>query len=309
MRILIELPSWLGDSVMLTPSIENLINFYDFPDITLIGPSISVDVLKYHPSVVESYVINKNYLSLYKLSQKIGKYDAFFSFRSSFRSRIFKFYILSENKFQFNKNKYQGSHQVQQYSNFLSDSLKISLVPKKLVIYSNLKTNYKNSKLQLGINPGASYGDAKRWYPEQFANVAAKLSDKYDILIFGGLNEKNIADDIENFLIKKDISNYSNLVGKTSIEELISYISNLDLFITGDSGPMHIAASFQVPTITIFGPTNHHETSQWMAQKSVIIKKNLDCQPCMKRTCPLKHHDCMRLISEEDVIEGLSSMN
>ena len=65
---------------------------------------------------------------------------------------------------------------------------------------------------------------------------------------------------------------------------------------------MHVAAAFQVPTVAIFGPTKDKETSQWMNSKSIIVKKNLECQPCMKRTCPLQHHDCMRLIKAVDVL-------
>ena len=91
--------------------------------------------------------------------------------------------------------------------------------------------------------------------------------------------------------------------------ELANQISSLDLFITGDSGPMHLAASFQVPTVTIFGPTRDKETSQWMNQKSIIVKKNLDCQPCMKRTCPLKHHKCMKQIKAKDVLNAIESLS
>ena len=68
---------------------------------------------------------------------------------------------------------------------------------------------------------------------------------------------------------------------------------------------MHLAASLQIPTIAIFGPTNSIETSQWKNANSVIIKKNLDCQPCMKRTCPLKHHNCMKLIEAQEVIDSI----
>ena len=105
------------------------------------------------------------------------------------------------------------------------------------------------------------------------------------------------------------VTNYTNLVGSTTIQELIIRISSLDLFITGDSGSMHIAASFQVPTVAIFGPTKDKETSQWMVDKSIIVKKNLECQPCMKRTCPLKHHDCMNLIKAEEVLTAIKSFN
>jgi len=115
--------------------------------------------------------------------------------------------------------------------------------------------------------------------------------------------------DIEKALIENSITNYQNLAGKTTIPELINRISNLDLFITGDSGPMHVAAAFQVPTVAIFGPTKDDETSQWRNDKSIIVKKNLDCQPCMKRTCPLQHHDCMNLIKAVDVLNAVKTLN
>ena len=96
--------------------------------------------------------------------------------------------------------------------------------------------------------------------------------------------------------------------GKTTISELTNYISNLDIFITGDSGPMHIAASLNIPTIALFGPTDPIETAQWKNPYSVIIKKDLECQPCMKRTCPLKHHNCMKLIEAREVIDSIAKV-
>ena len=181
----------------------------------------------------------------------------------------------------------------------------------KLVLHANnSKLNIKYSLLPiLGINPGASYGSAKRWYPQEFAKVASELSDQYDIVIFGGPSEADIAGDIEKSLIEKGVDNYQNLASNTTIPELIRHISRLDLFITGDSGPMHVAAAFEVPTVAIFGPTKDDETSQWMNEKSSILKKNIDCQPCMKRTCPLGHHDCMNLIKAADVLQSIKSLS
>ena len=72
---------------------------------------------------------------------------------------------------------------------------------------------------------------------------------------------------------------------------------------------MHIAASFNIPTVAIFGPTKHNETSQWMNVKSTVIKKTLSCQPCMKRTCPLKHHNCMKEIKALEVLSAVKRLN
>ena len=139
--------------------------------------------------------------------------------------------------------------------------------------------------------------------------MAINLSNQYDIIIFGDSKETQIANDIEKLLIEGGVKNYQNLAGNTSISELTSLISKLDLFITCDSGPMHLAATFQVPTVTIFGPTKDSETSQWMNQNSVIVKKNLNCQPCMQRRCPLKHHQCMSMIKAEDVSNAVYNLD
>jgi heptosyltransferase-2 len=275
--------------------------------ITFIGSFVAIEAMKNHPKVVKTVVLDKKYGVLYKTARNLGEFDYFFSFRSSLRTKFLKFLISAKNKYQFDKNKYQHRHQVEKYNDFINDSLNINFPAGKLLLST---INFQSSTQKtVGINPGASYGSAKRWYPEEFAKVANELSDQYDIVIFGGPDEQDIALDIEKLLIKKDVKNYKNLAGKTTIPELINHISNLDLFITGDSGPMHVAAAFQIPTVAIFGPTKDNETSQWMNEKSIIVKKGLDCQPCMQRACPLQHHNCMKLITSVEVLDAVNGID
>lgn len=308
MKILIELPTWLGDTVMATPAIENLVSHFNNVEITLLGSFVSIAAFKNHPKVLKTYVLDKQYIKLYKTLKDFDEFDVFLSFRSSLRSKFIKFYISSKSKYQFDKKKYIKGHQVEKYNNFINDSLNINAFAGKLILHTKEKNTDGKNKL-LGINPGASYGSAKRWYPKEFAKVAIDLSSQYDIIIFGGPNEKDIAKDIEKYLIEKGVENYKNLAAQITINELITQISNLDLFITGDSGPMHLAAAFQIPTVAIFGPTKDNETSQWMNEKSMIVKKNLDCQPCMKRTCPLNHHNCMKMVVASDVLRAVKTFN
>lgn len=301
MKIIIELPSWLGDTVMATPAIHNLIDYFNDPDITLVGSSVAISTLANHPQISKTYVLEKKYFGFYNAISGYGNFDLFFSFRGSLRSKFLKFFVSAQRKYQFNNKKYNNCHQVEKYNSFINESLNINLSAKKLKIYKKEKVINKKNRL-LGINPGATYGSAKRWYPKEFAEVAIALSNDYDILIFGAAAEVEMANEIEYFLTKKNIKNFSNLAGKTSIQDLISYISSLDLFVSSDSGPMHLAAAFQVPTVSIFGPTKASETSQWMNEKNAIVKRDLDCQPCMKRVCPLKHHNCMRFVKAIDVL-------
>jgi heptosyltransferase II len=309
MKILIELPTWLGDAVMATPAIENVMNFYKEPKVTLIGSAISIEVLKDHPYVIKTHILDKEYFNLFKTLKVLGDFDIFLSFRSSFRSKLISFFISSKKKYQFNKKKFDKGHQVEKYNSFINESLSIDSDPTDLMLHTKTKNESGNQIKLLGINPGASYGSAKQWNPRKFAGVAHALSNQYDIVIFGGPDEKDIANEIENNLIAKGVDNYSNLASQTSISQLISKISSLDLFITGDSGPMHLAAAFQIPTVSIFGPTIDTETSQWMNKKSIIVKKHLDCQPCMERVCPLKHHNCMKQIEVIDVLNAVEKLN
>ena len=292
---------------MATPAIENIVNFYNDVEITFIGSFVSIEALKNHPKAIKTFVLDKKYTSLYKISRDLGNFDAFFSFRSSIRSKFLKFLISAKKKYQFDKNKYQNLHQVEKYNDFVNDSLNTNFPAGKLTL-STINHQLSTNKT-VGLNPGASYGSAKRWYPKEFAKVARKLSTEYNIVIFGGPDEVDIAGDIEQALIDSSVKNYKNLAGNTTITELINKIASLDLFITGDSGPMHIAAAFQIPTVAIFGPTKDKETSQWMNKKSIIVKKNLDCQPCMKRICPLQHHNCMNLIKAADVLDAVENIH
>jgi len=308
MKILIELPTWLGDCVMATPAIDNIIGIYPDAKITFLGSFVAIEAMKFHPQADKTVVLDRSYLALYKTAKGLGTFDMFFSFRSSNRSKILKFWVSAQQKFQFSKRQYAHGHQVEKYNNFVNDGLKVENQPGMLKLHQPSSQLSKKPCRILGINPGASYGSAKRWYPEKFAKVAGHLSKHYDVVIFGGPGEVDMASDIEQYLLQDGISNYQNLAGKTQVTELISQISKLDLFITGDSGPMHVAAAFQVPTVAIFGPTKDKETSQWMNANSAIVKMSLECQPCMKRACPLKHHNCMKLIEANDVLDTIKKL-
>jgi len=314
LHILIEVPTWLGDAVMATPAIENILTKYPDAKFTVFGSFVSTKLFLHHPNL-ENIIIDESkksgnrYLNLFNYAKSLKKIDLAISFRKSFPSKFFLFFLNAKEKYNYKRlDTTLTTHQVIRYNDFVNKVLDQDQEPQKLKIYTK-NDPLKYNKPVLGINPGATYGSAKRWYPKEFAKVAITLATNYDIKIFGGPGEQDIALDIEKELQEANIINYKNLSGKTSIEELIEQISSLSLFITNDSGPMHVAAAFNIPTVAIFGPTRFNETHQWMNKNEMIIRKELECSPCMKRVCPLKHHDCMRLISAEDVLEKLQLNN
>ena len=307
MKLLIELPTWLGDAVMATPAIENIISHFKNVEITLIGSLVSVEALQNHPRVIQTYFVDKRFSNFYKTLSDLDEFDLFFSFRGSLRAKLFKLFVSSKVKNQYSKDKYKRGHQVEKYNNFINDSIGIDSKPGRLIVHSKGQKKINKNRI-LGINPGAAFGNAKQWYPENFAKVALGLSTEYDIIIFGGPQDYDIAQDIESYLIEMGVVNYLNLATKLSVTQLISQIENLDLLVTCDSGPMHLAAALNIPTVAIFGPTKVKETSQWMNEKSIVVKKNFECQPCMKKTCPLKHHNCMKLIDESDILDAAKKL-
>lgn len=303
-EIFIEIPSWLGDAIMATPAIENLIKTYPDAQITLLGSFVSTLAFQGYPNIKRVIVDDtkksgNRYKNLISLAKSIGRVDLAISFRRSISSKFMMFFIKAKKKFNYRRLTKKEIHLCIRYNDFVNKVLNLKNEVGDLRLYFK-PFNY--GKPTLGINPGATYGSAKRWYPEEFAKIAIEMSKKYDIVIFGGPSETNIAKDIENELVSKGITNYQNLAGKTTIPELIEKIAGLDLFITNDSGPMHIAAAYKVKTIAIFGPTKFTETNQWNNPNGEIVTKNLDCAPCMKRVCPLKHHNCMKNITAADVL-------
>ena len=315
-KILIEIPTWLGDAVMTTPAIQNICNMYPNCELIIFGSYVSTKIFLNHPNVTNTIIDNSKssgnrYVNLYKLAKSVGYVDIALSFRRNFTTKFFLFFINTNKKYIYERYSKEQIHQVIRYNDFVNKSLNISTNPNDLKIYLK-DENIINKKPLLGINPGATYGSAKRWYPKEFANIAISLHDKYDIVIFGGPGEVDIALDIEEELKINNIRNYKNIAGLTTIPELLNGISQLDLFITGDSGPMHVASAFKIPSICIFGPTKNTETSQWNNIKSIIVKKDYDCMPCMKRECPLsgnENHKCMKNIKANDIITAIKELD
>ncbi len=308
-KILIELPTWLGDCVMATPAIENIIKTYPNAKLTIFGSFVSTALFEEHPNV-EKIILDESKKApsrlkwIYQMAKSLGMFDVAITFRRTFFSKLFIWFSRAKTKGYYRRYTKETIHQAIRYNDFVNRTLKLNTTPKDLKIYFK---PFKYEKPTLGINPGASYGSAKRWYPQKFAKVAQEMSATYNIVIFGGPSEVDMATDIEDELKRENVK-CTNLSGKTTIKELCQKIGGLDLFVTGDSGPMHIAAAFKVPTVAIFGPTKDKETSQWRNPKGVIVKRNMECSPCMKRSCPLKHHECMKLIKSDDVLNAIQDI-
>lgn len=183
----------------------------------------------------------------------------------------------------------------------------------------------------LGINPGAAYGPAKRWVPERFVEIANWFMRDTggSVVVFGGKSEEGIAEQICRHAERgrteaigdrhwaKGNEHYSelithnsellNLAGKTTLRELISLISECDIFLSNDSGPMHIAYAVGTPLVAIFGSTDPWLTGP-AGEGSIVLNSGLSCSPCFERICKENDLRCMYAITTDDVYHALKGL-
>lgn len=154
------------------------------------------------------------------------------------------------------------------------------------------------------LNPGANYGSAKCWPAEKYAALSDRLVRECGATVVASLSpkEREIGERIEA-AVHEPIKTYVDL----GIGLLRALVKRCDLLVTNDTGPRHFAPAFNVPVVTVFGSSDPAWTITRF-DKERIVKLDLDCQPCMERTCPLKHHACMRDLSVEMVFEAAREM-
>ena len=150
----------------------------------------------------------------------------------------------------------------------------------------------------IGVSPGAAYGGAKRWLPERFAAAAERLADDLGarVAIFGSPAEADLAADIANRIGARAYA----LAGQTSLSDYIDLAATCSVYLTNDSGPMHVAAALGVPTVAVFGATDHIATGP-SASWAKVVRQPVECSPCLLRECPIDHR-CMTGVSVERVV-------
>ena len=156
----------------------------------------------------------------------------------------------------------------------------------------------------VGISPGAAFGTAKRWHGARFAELARRLGrDLGAVPVF--LGSKDEATLAESLL--PDAGEFAvSLAGKTSLAEFMKVIPGCDLYISNDTGAMHVAAALGVPTLAIFGPTDEQATRP-LGPRVQLVVGQAECRPCLLRHCPIDHR-CMNSVSVEQVFDAARAL-
>lgn len=327
MKVLIIQTAFLGDVVLTIPLIQ-VTKKYLKAQISVICIPSTKNILEGHPSIDEIIVFDKkksekSFISLIKFAKKLKekKFDVAVIPHPSFKSGLIPYLaaiperiglsnsagrFFFTNRVFFDKNKYQ----LERYLDLLK-YFGIDVREEKTEIHIDGKDEkfadvlLPKDKFFFGINPGSVWA-TKRWPAEKYAELSDKISKELggQIVIFGGSDDIETAAKVEKNMKSKTI----NLSGKTTLKQLTALIKKCRVFITNDSGPMHIAAAMDIPIVAIFGPTVKQLGFFPYSKKAVVIEKNLPCRPCGKHgpnKCPKKHFDCMNKITVGEVFDAV----
>jgi heptosyltransferase-2 len=331
-EIIVRMPNWLGDLVMATPVLSSLRKRFPRSRITAMVQENLASVLQQDPSLDEIYAFHRQSGWLHREPRRqviealrCGKYDlgvlttnsfssAYWFWRGKVGRRIGfqgkgRSWLLTDG-ISWPKEK---EHQVITYQRLLEPlGIPLSEEPPRLYISDEeriaARTWLENEgitpeNILIGINPGAAYGSAKCWLPERFRQVTERLLENpaVKVVYFGDQKGLPVVQEICAPLAR----NVVNLAGRTSIRELMALISQCNIFLTNDSGPMHIASALGKPLVALFGSTDETKTGPYHHEK--VIHKQVSCSPCFKRECPIDF-PCMKNISVEEVYQELQRL-
>jgi heptosyltransferase-2 len=149
----------------------------------------------------------------------------------------------------------------------------------------------------IALCPGSINSRAKRWPAERYAALADRFIEELgaNVALVGSTEEMDVALEVCARMRHEPVM----LVGRTDLAQAVAVLSVSDLLVTNDTGPAHIAAALDCPTLVIFGPTDP-TTTRPFSSAAEVIRRPPDCAPCMLRDCPIDHR-CMTLISADEV--------
>ncbi|MGI8495764.1 MAG: lipopolysaccharide heptosyltransferase II [Pyrinomonadaceae bacterium] len=335
MKIVVRGTNWVGDAVMQIPALRELRRVFPDSHITLATRSWAQGIFEDADFIDEILTFEKSD-SIFKQAKawREKKFDAAILFTNSFESALVsklggvkkRFGYATESRSFLLTDSFpvpdwkNSRHEIHYYLNiagefgkkFFGDSKVCEQNPQFQLSVSNKR---KQSARELLIDngadlnkklivfcPGSTNSRAKRWQTNSYAELNDKIQKDLnaEVILIGSPDELAVSAEV----LEKSELKPLLLTGKTSLADVTAILSVCDLLVSNDTGPAHIAAALGTKTIAIFGPTNPLTTSPLNAE---IIRKNVECSPCMLRDCPIDHR-CMTQISAEEIFQKILSI-
>ncbi|MBU1739994.1 MAG: lipopolysaccharide heptosyltransferase II [Proteobacteria bacterium] len=330
-NILVRAVNWVGDAVMTLPALAALRRARPEARITVLVRPRVADI--YEASGLADELMfyvkpgrHQGFSGMWRLAREIRqkRFDRAVLFQNAFEAAALVWlarvpfragYNTDARSFLLNQSIKLGDnikvkHQVYYYLNLIEGlGLEASFSEPRLKLRDEeyqAARDFLSEKLDLsgpliGLAPGAAYGPAKCWFPERFAQTADRLIGDHQagVVIFGGPDEARTAAEVAGLIESPRVL---NLAGQTTLKQALALIGVCDLFLTNDSGLMHVAAAQEVPMVAVFGSTNPLTTGP-RGDKSVIVRHAPECSPCLEPVCPTDY-ECLRAVEVDEVVQA-----
>ena len=333
-QLLVRGPNWLGDAVMCEPSLKGLRRLFPHAALTLLVKPAIAELFEHHPSIdrILLYEDKGRHAGLpgkWRLARDIrhAGFDAAVLFQNAFEAAFLAYLAGIPHRYGYATDGRgfflsepvappdgrRQVHQVQYYWNLLKPlgttgepsrpELYVSSEEERSMADRLAQAGIDAADVLIGINPGSTYGGAKRWMPDRFADTAERLcravnqagTRRAAVIVFGAKGEEALGRQVASRLTAPVVI----LSGSTTIRQLMAAVKRCTLLITNDTGPMHIASAFRVPVVAVFGPTDWRTTSPY-GENHALVHHPVDCAPCMLRECPIDHR-CMTGVTVDEV--------
>lgn len=309
-KILIRSTNWIGDAIMTTPAVRTVRENFPHAAISLLTYPWVADVFAASPHIDEIILYHKAGKhkgpgGLWRLAEELAalQFDMAILLQNAFEAALIARLagipvragykrdgrsLLLTHGVKIDRD-LKRRHQVFYYQGLMaalglscgSDELFLPLAD-SVTGWARQFVGRLGGGPVIGINPGAAYGPAKRWPAERYGELAALLHEKFGarMVVFGTESDTQTAAAIKGFAPDHVV----DLAGKTKLAEAMALIGQCDVFVTNDSGLMHVGAALKTPLVAIFGSTDPVATGPF-SENAVIIRKDMDCSPCLKTHC------------------------
>ena len=311
-RIVIRAPNWIGDAVMSEPTMSMVRMLLPTAEVTLLAKPIIAELFAQHPGIHRTLVYDDRgrhagLSGKWTLARVLRRhrFDLAILLQNAFEAAFIAFLAGIPHRYGYGTDgrgllltdplavPARGSitHQVDYYWNLVKPfgAQGTPAAPRLFVtreeeisIEARLaEAGISASDLLIGVNPGSTYGSAKRWLPERYADTVNRLVDEHrskrvriGVAILGGKGEERLGQSIAERI------NTHTVVcsGQTTVRELMVLTKRCQLFLTNDTGPMHIATAFNVPTVAVFGPTDWQTTAPFRPGAR-LVRQAVPCAP------------------------------
>jgi len=327
--ILIRATNWVGDAVMSMPAFEAVRENFPESHITVLARPWVAPLYESHPAANEVIPYKRGFGVLKDSSEFLRvvrrtrslHFDMAVLFQNAFEAaliarlagiKIRVGYNTDARGFLLSHSVLRGTevlerHQVEYYLTFLralgwdapTRDPVLRAGPESVTRVRSLLSSkgIEDQDLLVGLSPGAAYGPAKRWPVERFAAIGDRAIREWGakVVVIGTEKERELGET----LVSAATPGAVNLCGMTGLGDALALIKRCRLFVSNDSGLMHVAAALKVPTVAIFGSTDSVATGP-RGKNARIVKQDMECSPCLKPECPVGYR-CLLAVQPEDV--------